>query len=49
MATWEYRSHIDASREHAQTFETISDEDAALLIRFSNRPDLFQGQIGDYR
>lgn len=49
MPSMNMRGQIDNFRERIQNSDTISDEDAELLIEFSNRLDLVQSEIGEYR
>ncbi|MFB6134431.1 MAG: tyrosine-type recombinase/integrase [Halanaeroarchaeum sp.] len=49
MPTRDYRGGIEALRARVNNSEEISDEDAELLIEFSDRLDLLQSRIGDYR
>lgn len=49
MPPRDYRSQIETYRERARTSEDISEADSELLIEFSDRMDLLQSRIGEYR
>lgn len=49
MPPRDYRSEIDNLRERARASDSITEADGELLIKFSDRMDLLQSRIGEYR